>query len=144
MWDMPEHRWMVGVGFNLPIWSGARGASADEEAAMRAQFESDARRLEASARTQVFVSLKQLEESRHVLRLFEERLLPIARAQIEAARAGFTTSRNPFMAVVEAERNLRTVELDYQMARAECDRRHAELERALGRIPGISEEGSVR
>jgi outer membrane protein TolC len=144
MWDMPEHRWMAGVEVSIPLQRERRHAAVDEEAAMRAQFESDARRLEASARTQVFVSLKQLEESRHVLRLFEERLLPIARAQIEAARAGFTTSRNPFMAVVEAERNLRTVELDYQMARAECDRRHAELERALGRIPGISEEGSVR
>ncbi len=22
MWDMPEHRWMVGLGFNLPLWSG--------------------------------------------------------------------------------------------------------------------------
>jgi outer membrane protein TolC len=92
----------------------------------------------------VFVSLKQLDESRHVLRLFEERLLPIAQDRIDAARAGFTASRNPFTAVVEAERNLRRLELDYQMARAECDRRHAELERALGRIPGISEEGSAR
>jgi outer membrane protein TolC len=137
MWDMPEHRWMVGLGFNLPIQTGARAGAADEATAMRAQFESDASRLEASARTQVFVSLKQLEESRHVLRLFEERLLPVARDQIDAARAGFTTSRNPFMAVIEAERNLRILELDYQMARADCDRRHAELECALGRIPGL-------
>ena len=41
------------------------------------------------------------------------------------------------MAVVAAEKNLRSVELDYQMARAECDRRRAELDRALGRIPGL-------
>jgi outer membrane protein TolC len=107
MWDMPEHRWMVGLGFNLPIWSGGRTGAAEEATAMRAQFESDARRLEDAARTQVFVSLKQLDESRHVLRLFEERLLPIARDRIDAARAGFTASRNPFTAVVEAERNLR-------------------------------------
>jgi cobalt-zinc-cadmium efflux system outer membrane protein len=137
MWDMPEHRWMVGLGFNLPIQTGARAGAAEEATAMRAQFESEASRLEASARTQVYVSLKQLAESRTVLRLYEDRLLPIARDQIDAARAGFTASRNPFMAVIEAERNLRAVELDYQMARAECDRRHAELERALGRIPGL-------
>jgi outer membrane protein TolC len=144
MWDMPEHRWMVGLGFNLPIWTGARTGAADEATAMRAQFESDARRLEASARTQIFVSLKQLEESKHVLTVYEQRLLPVARDRIEAARAGFTASRNPFMAVVEAERNLRSIELDYQMARADCDRHHAELERALGLIPGISAEGSDR
>jgi cobalt-zinc-cadmium efflux system outer membrane protein len=144
MWEMPEHRWMVGFGVSLPIQTGARTGMAEEATAMRAQFESDARRLEASARTQVFVSLKKLDESRRVLRLFEERLLPLARDRIDAARAGFTASRNPFMAVVEAERNLRRVELDYQMARAECDLRYAELERALGQVPGLSGKGAAR
>ncbi|HEX4341529.1 MAG TPA: TolC family protein [Polyangiaceae bacterium] len=144
MWDMPEHRWMVGLGFNLPIWSGPRGGRADEAAARRAQLESDAARLEASARTAVYVSVTRLRESEHVLRLYDERLLPVARARIEAARAGFTASRSPFTAVIDAERSLRTVELDYQTARAECDRRHAELERALGRIPGLDDEGALR
>lgn len=141
MWDMPQHRWMVGLGFNIPIQTGGHAGAADEARAMRAQFESDASRMEDAARTQVFVALRQTEESKHVLELYERRLLPVARSQIDAARAGFTASRNPFMAVIEAERNLRSVELDYQMARAECDRRHAELERALGRIPGLEERG---
>ena len=43
-----------------------------------------------------------------------------------------------------AERNLRKVELDYQMARAECDRRRAELDRALGRIPGLIGKDDLR
>ena len=137
MWDMPEHRWMVGLGFNLPIQTGRRAGTADEALAMRAQFESDAARMTDTARTQVFVALKQLQESEHVLGLFEKRLLPVARDQIDAARAGFTASQNPFMAVVEAEKNLRSVELDYQMARADADRHRAELDRALGRIPGL-------
>ena len=141
MWDMPEHRWMVGLGFNLPIQTGRRAGAADEALAMRAQFESEAARLTDAARTQVFVALKQLQESEHVIGLFEKRLLPVARDQIDAARAGFTASQNPFMAVVAAEKNLRSVELDYQMARAECDRRRAELDRALGRIPGLSGPG---
>ena len=137
MWGMPEHRWMVGLGFNLPIQTGRRAGAADEALAMRAQFESDASRMTDTARTQVFVALKQLQESEHIIGLFEKRLLPIARNQVDAARAGFTASQNSFMAVVEAAKNLRSVELDYQMARAECDRHRAELDRALGRIPGL-------
>ena len=144
MWDMPEHRWMVGLGFNLPVFTGKRAGAAEEATAMKAQFESEASRMEDEARTQVFVSLKQLEESRQVLQLFEDRLLPVARDQIDAARAGFVSSRNPFMAVIDAERNLRKVELDYEMARAECDRRRAELERALGRIPGLTGKDDLR
>ena len=137
MWDMPEHRWMVGLGFSLPVQSGRRVGAADEARALRAQFDSDAAHLSDAARTQVFVALQQLQESEHVIGLFEKRLLPIARAQIDAARAAFTASQSPFTAWVETEKNLRRVELDYQMARAECDRHRAELERALGRIPGL-------
>jgi cobalt-zinc-cadmium efflux system outer membrane protein len=137
MWDMPEHRWMVGLGFNLPVQTGRRAGAADEALAMRAQFEAEASRMTDAARTQVFVALKQLHESEHVLGLFEKRLLPVARDQIDAARAGFTASQNPFMALVAAEKNLRSVELEYQMARADCDRHRAELDRALGRLPGL-------
>jgi outer membrane protein TolC len=144
MWDMPAHRWMVGLGVNLPIWSGKRSGMAEEAQAMRAQFESDAARMSDMARTQVFVSVKQLEESAHVLRLMETRLLPVARDQIDAARAGFVTSQNPFMAVVQAEKNLRQVELDYQVARAEYARRRAELDRALGRLPGLGPKEADR
>ena len=142
MWDMPEHRWMVGLGFNLPVQTGRRAGAADEALAMRAQFESDASRMTDAVRTQVFVALKQLQGSQRIIGLFENRLLPVARAQVDAARAGFTASQNPFVAVVGAAKNLRSVELDYQMARAECDRHRAELDRALGLIPGLdTQEG---
>ncbi len=144
MWDMPEHRFMVGLGFNLPIQSSRRQGMADEALATRAKYEAEAARLTDAARSQVFVAAKQLDESRHVLELIERRLLPVARDQIEAARAGFTASRNPFVAVIDAEKNLRAAELDYQMARAEYDGRRAALERALGRIPGLESKETDR
>ena len=56
---------------------------------MRAQYEADAARMSDMARTQVVVALKQLEEASHVLHIYEERLLPIARQQVDAARAAF-------------------------------------------------------
>jgi len=138
MWDMPEHRWMVGLGFNLPVQTGRRGGAVDEAKAMRAQFEADAARMSDAARTHVVVALKQLDESGHVLHLFERRLLPVARDEVDAALAAFTASQAPFVSVVEAEKNLRSVELDQQMAQADYDRRRAELDRALGRIPGLA------
>jgi outer membrane protein, heavy metal efflux system len=142
MWDMPEHRWMIGLSFNLPLQTGRRAGVVDEANAMRAQYEADAARMSDAARTQVVVALKQLEESGHVLRLHERRLLRVARDQVDAARAAFTTSRAPFSAVVDAEKSLRGVELDEQRARADYDRRRAELDRALGRVPGLEGEGT--
>jgi outer membrane protein TolC len=137
MWDMPEHRWMVGLSLNLPVQTGRRGGAVDEANAARAKFEADSERMSDAARTQVVVAMKQFEESTHVLHIYEERLLPIARDEVQAARSAFTASQVPFVAVVDAEKNLRTVELEEQVARADQDRRRVELDRALGRIPGL-------
>lgn len=138
MWDAPQQRWMVGLGINLPIWTGSRrGGMVDEANAMRARYEADAAHLSDAARTQVAVALKRLEESEHVLHLMDQRLLPVARDEVDAARAAFISSQAPFVAVVDAEKNLRGVELDRQTALADYDRRRAELDRALGRIPGL-------
>ncbi|HEV8246427.1 MAG TPA: hypothetical protein VGP93_11690, partial [Polyangiaceae bacterium] len=118
-----------------------RRAGATEEAdAARAQYESEVMRLSDMTKSEVYVALRRLKESGHVLGIFEQRLIPVARDQIEAARSGFVSSQTPFMAVVAAERNLRGVELDYQNARAEYDRRRAEFDRSLGRIPGLDAE----
>lgn len=137
MWEMPQHRWMVGVGLNLPFQTGKRSGMADEARAMRSELLSEAARMTDQARTGAFVARRQLEESKHVLELFERRLLPVARQTVDATRAGFITAQNPFNAVIEAEHSLRLLELEYQMRRAEYVRRRAELDRALGRIPGL-------
>jgi cobalt-zinc-cadmium efflux system outer membrane protein len=144
MWDMPEHRWMVGLSVNLPVQAGHRHGAVDEANAMRAQYEADAARMSDTARTQVVVALKQLEEASHVLYIFEERLLPIARQQVDAARAAFISSQAPFVAAIDAEKNLRGVELDQQVAQADYDRRRGELDRALGRMPGLEEREDGR
>jgi len=140
MWDAPEHRWMVGLGVNLPVQAGRRGAMVEEADAMRARYEAEVARLSDAARTQVVVAVKRLEEAGHVLVLMDQHLLPVARDEVDAARAAFTASQTPFVAVVDAEKNLRGVELDRQMALADCDRRRAELDGALGRVPGLAGE----
>ena len=144
MWDMPEHRWTVGLSFNLPVQLGRRSGAVDEANAMRAQYDADAARMSDMARTQVVVALKQLEEAGHVLHIFEDRLLPIARQQVDAARAAFISSQTPFVSLIDAEKNLRGVELDQQVAQADYDRRRGELDRALGRMPGLDGKEAAR
>ncbi len=139
MWDTPQHRWMVGLSLNLPIQVGRRAGAVEEANAARARFDSEAMRLTDKARTEVIVALKRVEEAAHVLHLYEERLIPVARDQVDAARAGFITSRNDFVAVIGAEKNLRTMELEYQMMRADLDKHRAELDNARGRIPGLND-----
>lgn len=134
---------MVGLEVNLPVQLGKRRGAADEARALRAQYESDLARMTDAARTRVFVVVKRIEQSAHILKLFAGRLLPVARDQLDTTRAAFAASQTPLSRVIEAERNLRQVELDYQMAQAEHDQRRGELEHALGRIAGLDERGAV-
>ncbi|HKP56077.1 MAG TPA: TolC family protein [Polyangiales bacterium] len=140
MWDMAPHRWMIGLGVSVPLPTENRAAAIDEAHAARAQYESEIARMSDMAKTQVYVTLRRVHESERVLSLFETRLVPLAHQQVEAAQSGFVASQTPFSAVIEAERNLRGVELDQQRAQAEHSRRYAELERALGHLPGIGAE----
>jgi outer membrane protein, heavy metal efflux system len=143
MWDTPEHRWMIGLAVSLPIFGDRRAGAVDEANAMRAQYQADAARKTDATRTQVAVALKRLEEAGHVLHLYDERLVPIARDEVDAARGAFIVSQAPFTAVVDAEKNLRSVELDRRVVVADCDRRRAELDYALGRISGLGASGAT-
>ena len=138
MWDTPEHRWMVGLGVDLPLPSGRRAGAVEEADAMRAFHEAEAEQKADAARTEVAVALARLDESEHLVHLLAERIVPVARTRVETARAAFAASRAPFASAIEAERDLRSAELELEEGLAECDRRSAELDRALGRVPGLA------
>lgn len=143
MWRQSEHRWMAGVSLSLPVRRArlvAQEAEADAElAAAEARREAVADRV----RSEVAVAADLLAEMVHVADLYESRLLPAARDQLQAARSGFQTGQVNFLSVVEAEKNLRTVELGRATAEIDRQRRRADLERALGIAPGAPLPGAL-
>jgi outer membrane protein TolC len=143
MWDMPEHRWMVGLGINIPLQRGRRSAAVDEGEAMKARAGAEKDRLGTAIRVEVERAAIRAREGGHIVRVIEERLLPAARDQVKAARAGYVTGKNEFGALIAAENNLRQVELELHHARADLSRRQAALDRAVGRVPGLG-DGGVR
>ncbi|MBP6627860.1 MAG: TolC family protein [Kofleriaceae bacterium] len=142
MWDMPEHQWMVGVMIEVPLQRGKRRAAVEqaeaETAAMRFEDES----LIDTIRVEVDRGHSRVVEAKAIVELNEQKLLPAVRDQLDAARAGFASAQNDFMAVVEAEETLRAAELELEMARAELSRRQAALARAVGLVPGLPEGGA--
>lgn len=136
MWDLPEHRWMVGVGIEVPIQRGKRSAEVDAANARVAQARANVDRAVDEIRVDVTRAHRELVEALHVAHLYDARLLPAARAQVDAALAGFTSGTNDFPAVIQAQRGLREVELAAFRARADAWRMQAMLDRAVGRITG--------
>lgn len=135
LWGEGAYRWTVTLGVSLPIWRDrihagvARAESAVSERRQRLVA------LEDRIATDVSTAVDRFEESRHVVALHETRLLPAARDQTAAARIAFETGQVDFLAVIEAERRLRDVELGLAGSRAEALRRFATLRRALGALP---------
>lgn len=136
MWGTEAHRWMVGLGLSLPVWRDrVRAGVAAAEAELRA---ADQRILAVEDRigSEVKAAVDRFAESRHVVALFTNRLLPAARDQIAAARSNFETGQVDFLSVIDAERNLRDVELGLAAAHAQHQQRLARLQRAVGLAPG--------
>jgi outer membrane protein TolC len=142
MWDMPQHRWMVGVGIDVPIQRGKRDANAAAARARVVQAQATRDRTVDDIRVEVTRAHREVEEAIHVVELYDTRLLPAARAQVDAALAGLATGQNDFPAVIGAERGLREVELAAFRARADAWRRQAALDRAVGRAVGLALGGS--
>lgn len=135
MWARPEHWFSVGASVNVPLWLERRAAGVEEAEARRGRMRSVYERALLDTREEVETAKERLEEARHVLRLHEERLVPAAKAQLEAAVGTFTSGKGSFLSVIEAERNVRITALGVEEATAQLHRRVAQLERALGRLP---------
>ena len=138
MWGESDHRWTIGAGIAIPLGRQRIRSGVAESEARLAEAMAGREALVDSIRSQVQQAYDRLEESRHVLDLYDSRLLPASRDQIDAALSGFKTSRNSFLALIEAERNQRTVHLEYERALADAWQRRADLDRRMGRFPVVA------
>jgi outer membrane protein TolC len=137
MWAQPEHQVMIGFSINIPWQLARRDAAVDEAEAQLARLESEHEALADEIRVDVVLGRLRLVEAHYVVGLYEARLLPAAREQLAAAEAGFGTARNDFSALIEAQRNLLSVELGVIEALSEIHSSAAELDRVLGRLPAL-------
>lgn len=142
MFPLLEHQWMLGASLSLPLQLGRRDAERDEAKARMSRARSEHARVIDDVRTEVAVARERAREARHVVTLYEDRLIPVARGQLEAARASLEAGTRGYVDVLESEEDLRRVRLAREVAIADLLKRRAELERALGRTPGIDEDVS--
>lgn len=143
MWGPSDYRWTVGVGINVPIRRKRIRAGVARAEARLAAAESELERLGDQVRQEAEIVRLEIEKAHHVIRLYEDRVLPAARDQVAAATAGFETGAITMLALIDAERSLRTAEVHYHQAVAEALSRRAELDRALGRLPFSAAAGGA-
>ena len=77
---------------------------------------------------------ERVNESRRVVILFRDKILPAINASAESAQAGYVAGKVDFLRLVEAQRQ-RIMQREREVeALAEYHRRLAELERVIGGI----------
>ncbi len=135
MWMDPAHRFMVGVGVELPLQQASRRGQVAEARAMAKKVEHQQTRLRHELATEVTVTRAELDEATKRLVVLRDRVLPAARARLEAVRTGYVTGRGGIEFVLEAERTLRDAELKQHFAQAEAFSRRAAYDRLLGVTP---------
>jgi outer membrane protein TolC len=128
LWDESDKRTTLGVSINVPLNRSKREAELD-----RAQAE--VRRAEwtlADRRAQLLADLTraraEVEESVEAIRLYEEKLVPLAGEYLDAAMADYQSGTGAFLNVVTAEQSSLRTELALERTRADYLRRLAELE----------------
>lgn len=136
MWAMPEHRWMIGLTFDVPApWSPKRFASL--EASFQTQkAREELSRVEETILLEVATAYSEFQEAVKLLSLYQEQLLPPTQDKLASVRAGFSTGQASFQEWLEAERALRNVQLKIHQTKATVETRKALLENATGQISG--------
>lgn len=137
MWDQPDQRWMLGVAVDVPLWRARRHAAVERAEADASREKAEVDKSIDQIRVEVARARRRAEESHHLLHVYDEQLVPLGKTRVEAARAGYVGDQNNFDVVIGAERALRTVQLEREEMLADAWRRQAELDRALGHLPGI-------
>ena len=130
---MPDYmRPQVGMQMNVPLQLSRRSAAVREAEALVQQRRWEYQNLLDSVRFEVQSAHDRAVQSREVVRLYEEKILPASQRNIESAQANYTSGKLDFLRLLDAERQLYSQREMYYQAIAEYHRRTAELERAVG------------
>jgi outer membrane protein TolC len=140
-WQERDLEPSVGFSLNLPLELGRRRAALEQANAELARAQSEEQRAEDQIRLSVTSAALRVHEAHHLLELTRDRLLPAARDRLAAARASYQTGQTNFLSLIDAERGMRDAELSYEEAVTTLSRRRAELDRATGRLPVLSDPG---
>jgi len=131
LWNQNKKRFNVGIGINIPI-QGKRRASEDEAEAKLKQLELERQAKESQILGEVQRIYNRIIESKHTLKLYSKRLIPLAQENIEVARTDYQVDRGSFLDLINAEKNLMQVKLQSERALADYHSHFAMLEHAVG------------
>ena len=127
--------WMARAGVSWPKAPWSKGGVDAKAAEARAAIESGRARL-AAAQSAVRLAVQRayvrVQAALARASVLESSLVPQSRQVLEVSRADYQTDRVDFLALIDNQRLVLAVQLDYHRAMSEAEQAWADLERAVG------------
>lgn len=140
LWQESPLAPFVGVQLNVPLQRGRRRAALDESMALLDASRHQREGLEDALRLALESARQELAQAYQAERLVRDRLLPAAQDQVATARTAYAAGSGAFRELLAALGELHEIELAHAETTTRIDQKQAELERALGRVPGLRGE----
>lgn len=122
----------LSVGVTIPLWRGKQEARLEEAQVKRRRAEAELDDFRLQVQVEVRDLRERLRRQQRQLRLLGEQLLPQAETSLEATLSAYKAGRTDFLDLLDAERTLFQLRMDYEDIHARALQTAAELERALG------------
>ncbi|HED17705.1 MAG TPA: TolC family protein [Gammaproteobacteria bacterium] len=132
LWNQNEKRFTVGVGINIPLSQINRKAKVSEYRAKTLQLKWRIKDKQAVIAGNVQRGYNNVNEIRHILKLYRNKLLPLAEDNLHAAKADYQSGKGSFLDLVSAEKNLVQTRLNNVQALTDYHRHLAMLARHVG------------
>lgn len=138
LWNDSNKRFTVGVGFNLPLFQDNRRAAKDEALAQIKQTTWQQIDFIAKLKEEIQLNYDLTNESIHILNLYKNKLLPLAKETLAAAKSDYQSGKGSFLSLISSEKKYMETQLQTEQALANTHRRLAALESATGYLTPIS------
>ncbi len=131
-WFEKEQQPQLGLNMNVPLNRSKRAAAVREAQARAAKAQAEYEQARDTLRNDIASAYARTAGSDKSIRLFETKLLPTAKQNLETAQAGYEAGTLDFLRVIEAQRQVIELREQRQMQVVELHRRRTVLERAVG------------
>jgi outer membrane protein TolC len=122
----------LSAGINIPIRFAKRTGAISEAEAKIAQRRAELARMVDQVNFQVHEAYVQVAEADKIVHLYEQKILPDAESNVNAARNAYAAGRIPLLSLLDAQRNLVDLRDRYYEKVANYFQRRATLERTVG------------
>ena len=130
--DAGRDPWNVTVAINLPIWEGKnRAAIQSAQSAERAVIETYRNR-QLQLKADLSATLARRADSMRRIQRYQDKLIPLAEQALENSQAAYESGQISVLEMIDSERALLDLSLNYWRAVANALQAEARIERLVG------------